>query len=345
MVNVKVEEFLAKAAAEPVELTVAELLAIWGYRARTYESVARIQHDLSASGLQCEPAIDEGASDSVVRVGQPAVPPEFDSVGSATGPDQADVDAEVGGGDGWHDALVLPPAALLVSEIPSATAGVVSVRPEQTLSAAQALMSARDYSQLAVLVDDRELKGAVSWRSIAHARLSKAQITLADATWRAPFVYAGDELLKQIDVIWKADFVFVRAEDERVCGIVTTSDLTAAFRDLATPFFQLGEIERRLRRCIDRAFSPDELRAATGSKKLQSAADMVFGQYKQLLSDESRWLRMGWCEVDCMTFIEYLEAARKVRNRVMHFGEELKQEDKDKLDHCLNFVRALDPLP
>ena len=60
--NARVNDFLAKASAEPVELTVGELLAIWGYRARTFESVARIQHDLSASGLQCEPALGDGGS-------------------------------------------------------------------------------------------------------------------------------------------------------------------------------------------------------------------------------------------------------------------------------------------
>ena len=343
--NPRVDDFAAKASAQPVELTIRELLATWGYRARTYESVARINHDLSASGLRCEPALDEGDSDSIVRVGLPAVPSGSDGASSTDGPDQAESDDETSGADGWNDSLVLPPAALRVSEIPSATAGIVAVHPEQSLAAAQAVMSARDFSQLAVLSDERELNGAVSWRSIAQARLARAHITLADATLRAPVVYAGDELLKQIDVIWKADFVFVRAEDERVCGIITTADLTAAFRDLTTPFFQLGEIERRLRRCIDRAFTGEELRSATGSRKLQSAADMVFGQYKQLLSDESRWQQMGWGEVDCTTFIEYLEAARKVRNRVMHFGEELRQEDKDKLDHCLNFMRALDPLP
>ncbi len=54
---------------------------------------------------------------------------------------------------------------------------------------------------------------------------------------------------------------------------------------------------------------------------------------------------MGWSEADCMTFIEYLDAARQVRNRVMHFGEELKQPDKLKLIQLLNFIRALDPLP
>lgn len=339
-----VDAFLTRATAGPVELTIGELLAVWGFKARTYENVARILHDLSASGLRCEPDLGEGDSDSVVRVGLPDVSPDFHALPVPAGSQESTADDEASA-EGWHESLVLPPAALLVSEIPSATAGVVSIRPDQNLAAAQSVMSANDYSQLAVLGDAREFKGAVSWRSIAQARLAKAQITLADATWRPPVVHVGDELLKQINVIYDADFVFVRAEDDRVCGIITTADLTASFRDLTTPFFQLGEIERRLRRCIDRAFSPEELRAATRSKRLKSADDMVFGQYVLLLSDEARWQQMGWSEADCMTFIEYLDAARQVRNRVMHFGEELKQADKLKLIQLLNFMRALDPLP
>ena len=92
-------------------------------------------------------------------------------------------------------------------------------------------------------------------------------------------------------------------------------------------------------------FSQDDLRAATGSKKLESADDMTFGQYARLLGDEGRWQRMGWAWADCTTFIGYLDAARVVRNRVMHFGEELKPADKLKLVQCLNFMRALDPFP
>ena len=48
----RVTEFVAKAAAAPIELTVRDLLAIWGFRTRSYESVGRIQQDLSAVGLQ-----------------------------------------------------------------------------------------------------------------------------------------------------------------------------------------------------------------------------------------------------------------------------------------------------
>ena len=47
----------------------------------------------------------------------------------------------------------------------------------------------------------------------------------------------------------------------------------------------------------------------------------------------------------CTTFIDYLDAARVVRNRVMHFDEDLKPAEKLKLGQCLNFIRALDPFP
>lgn len=331
--NVKVDDFLARAVAEPVELTIGDLLAIWGYRARNYESVARIQHDLSASGLRCHPALDEGASDSVVRVGVPDATSADDTAATESGSEDPD------------EPLVLPPAALLVKQVPSAVRDVVFVQPDQSLAQAQSLMSANDFSQLPVLAGPRDLRGAVSWRSIAQAKRHKAQITLADATKNASIVSAGDELLSQIDAIYKADFVFVRDDNDRICGIVTTADLTDQFRDLTTPFFQLGEIERRLRRCINRAFSTDDLRAATGNQKVGTADDLTFGQYVRLLSDESRWQRMDWEWADCKTFIGYLDAARVVRNRVMHFGEELSPGDKRTLVQCLNFMRALDPLP
>ena len=105
--NDKVDDFLAKASAQPVELTIRELLAIWGYRARNYESVARIHHDLSASGLECEPALGDGGSGSLVRVGVP---------GAESADDTAATDGDAEEPD---EPLVLPPAALLVKQIPS----------------------------------------------------------------------------------------------------------------------------------------------------------------------------------------------------------------------------------
>jgi hypothetical protein len=71
---------------------------------------------------------------------------------------------------------------------------------------------------------------------------------------------------------------------------------------------------------------------------------MTFGQYIRLLNDDARWQRMHWA-IDRTMFIGFLDVAREVRNRVMHFGKELDSEDKHKLVRCLNFMRALDPTP
>jgi hypothetical protein len=334
-VSSKTEQFLARAASAPVQLTVRELLEIWGYRWRNYEIVARITHDLSAAGLRCEPDFANLGSDSLV------------TVSSATRePAPAEAEADDGAADATDaqdERLRLPSVSFLVRHIPSATNSVMSVRPVDSLERAQALMSAHDYSQLAIMSGPRDLDGAVSWQSIARAGLSRSRLTLADATIERPtLVHADDVLLDQIDAIYRNDFVFVQDEAHRIAGIVTTADLTVQFRDLTTPFFQLGEIEGRLRRCIGHAFTVDELRASTGNRRLESASDMTFGEYKRLLDDGDRWKRMHW-GVERETFIECLNAARIVRNKVMHFGEELTTEDKAKLWQLYNFMRALDP--
>lgn len=340
-------EFLAKAATGPIELPIRQLLAIWGFRARTYDSVGRIQRDLSAAGLKCEPDLTEGGLDSEVRISLQVNADTDPSAGpadsSATNEDSARGDVAIGSDD---ERLELPTVWLRVRDIqPSATGGITSVDPDQTLEQAQALMIANDYSQLAVLAGSRDLRGAVSWRTIARARLSKSEIILADVIDPRPkVVHADEELLSQIDTIYGADFVFVRGEDDRVCGIVTTADLTSRFRDLTSPFFQLGEIEGRLRRCINRVFTTEELRQATRRPTLRSAEDMTFGQYFYLLKDEANWQRMHW-RVDRAMFVGYLDEVRKIRNRVMHFGVQLDEDDKRKLVSFLQFMRSLDPRP
>ena len=71
---------------------------------------------------------------------------------------------------------------------------------------------------------------------------------------------------------------------------------------------------------------------------------MTFAQYWDLLNDEARWQRMHW-KVDRVMFVGYLDGARKIRNRVMHFGVQLGEEDKRQLVSFLHFMRSLDPFP
>jgi hypothetical protein len=191
----------------------------------------------------------------------------------------------------------------------------------------------------------RELKGAVSWMTIATARIARSSLTLSDVIEPHPKVVRADnKLLSEINTICSTGFAFVQGADDCFCGIVTAADLAGQFQDLAAPFFQLGEIEGRLRHCIEQAFTIDELRTGTGKKKLGCADDMMFGDYVFLLKADDRWRKLH-VGLDHDMFIAYLDEARVLRNRVMHFGAELKPEDKQKLISVLNFMRNLDARP
>lgn len=321
-----VDELIAAASAAPVKLTIHELLAVWGIRARTFENVDRVMRDLSAAGLSCQPDLEGGSLDTQVTVGLNTPVLEDDHE------------------DNEDEPLQLPPLAPRIGDIPSASAGVMSVRPDQSLSYARALMIEHDYSQLPVMASERDLRGYVSWWSIAQAQLAQREIMLVDATRSHPFVVSIDaNLLDQVPDIYKTNFVFVRSDDDRICGIVTSSDLSIQFRDLTTPFFQVGEIESRMRVCIDRSFTAEELQAAIGRAHLRSAADMMFGQYVQLLRDDTRWRQLGWGGIDHARFIQCLEDTRQIRNKIMHFGEELTVVQRQRLGQCLNYMRAMLP--
>jgi restriction system protein len=338
----RVAEFLAKAAAEPVELSVRELLAVWGFRYRDYDSTGRIQTDLRAIGMICEPPITDGGMNSVVTV-KSARDNDADThkAGGAQGQGAENAEAEEP-----EDRLQLPQVAPRIRDIPSAIGGITSVRPSATLEQVQHIMITKGYSQLAVVTGPHELKGAVSWEGIAKAGIAKDRLTLSDVIDKYPLVvHADQDLLEQLPAIYSAGFVFVRDHDSVICGIVTNADLTSQFGDITAPFFQLGEIERRMRPCIDAVFSADELCAAVKNRKLTCASDMTFGQYQMLLRDEDRWSRMHW-GVDREMFAEHLEDVRKIRNHIMHFGAEpLDGTQRTRLAGFLDVMRHLNPLP
>jgi hypothetical protein len=115
-----VAAFLARAADQPVRLTVHNLLAIWGASYRDYDAVGRIQRDLAAASLHCHPPFTEGSVNSVVQVGtQSGEAAEQPVTESATAEDEE---------------LVLPEVSLRISDIPSAVGGVTAVSPDAVLA-------------------------------------------------------------------------------------------------------------------------------------------------------------------------------------------------------------------
>lgn len=191
-------------------------------------------------------------------------------------------------------------------------------------------MIQNDFSQLPV-TSGRELLGAVSWESISRARMHKPEAILRDAIVPATVVSIDDEVLPHVPDIIRRGFVFVRQRDRTINGIVTTTDLSAAFERLAGPFLLVGDVERRLRRIINTTFTLPELQAVhdpgeTG-RTIESVENMTAGEYIWLLDSSERWTRLGW-EVDRHVFVRSLHAYRELRNEVMHFSPDPLEEAK-----------------
>jgi restriction system protein len=320
-------------------LTIRELLAHWNALRRGYWIVNQIERDLERHNLTTDPDFTEGWIDNTIRL----VPLDRDG---QTAVSPGDVESE-----GRLEVVnrPTPQVSLQVASLPSANLGVVSVTPQDTLERAQSLMMSHDFSQLAVLSGERDLRGALSWESIAQARIRDSDASLQDAIVPAELVRHDDDLLAQIPRVIEAGFVFVQAHDRRIGGIVTTADLSNQFATLANPFFMIAEIERRIRRTVEVSFALEDLRAvadpADTERRVDSVDDLTFGEYVRLVESPERWAQLGWA-VDRKVFLDALQAVRKVRNEIMHFSPDPLDDDQvRRLTSFRNWLRKLDPLP
>ena len=189
--------------------------------------------------------------------------------------------------------------SLRIDSLPSSTLGVVSVGPADSLEHAQSLMMSRDLSQLAVLTGPRSLRGAVSWESIAKARIRDPGASLMDAMQYPETVRGEDDLLAKIPVIRDTGFVFVAAADNTITGIVTTADLTQLLGRLGSQFLRLAEIEHRLRVLTDPAFARSVLaqvqQRTTDLRGVTFPADqLATGSYSRLNDGNDDSIRPHW---------------------------------------------------
>ncbi|GAA4081307.1 CBS domain-containing protein [Actinomadura miaoliensis] len=320
---------LQNAASRPVALTVRKLLGLFGERSRDFEVVGRIESILTGAGLACEPPLRQGQLDSPVTVGPTGGVPE---------PEAAE--EETGGED------MPTPAAIRVADVPSARLGdqLVSLKPGHDLDYARWLMSHNRFSQLPVLSGATVLKGVVSWKSIALAHARGKCTTLADATETAEVVRVGDDLLTVLPALQDYGCVFVRDEDEKICGLVTAADMSLAFGALTGPYLRLGEIERRLRRCVERMCpTVEQLRTASGNNKADGPEHLMLGQIQQVFKKPDRWAKLGW-SIHHDYFYEELDAVRKIRNEVAHFRPSpLTREQLERLEKFAGMLRDFQP--
>jgi CBS domain-containing protein len=231
---------------------------------------------------------------------------------------------------------------LTVGNLPSALSGVVSVPHTATFEQAITIMVLNGYSQLAVLSGSHTLRGAVTWQSIAYARHANPSASFAAAIVPVREARYDQELVEILPDLATWDFVFVRDEKKAVAGIVTTADVVRVYRELATPFLLIGELDQVLRQLIARTFTLEEVTSLCdpdGLRPIRAFDDLEMGDYQRVLENTERWHKLGW-PLDRATFVKRLDELRMIRNNVMHFNPEPVPTDAvNKLRSILKLLR------
>ncbi|WP_229845673.1 CBS domain-containing protein [Streptomyces atratus] len=331
------------------QIPVLELMAMFGTRLRNDLTVPRVEQALKDVGLATLPyfANCNNRADIHMVPWQQAAPQE--SAEDADDETADDAEELPSGG--------LPARPLRIGDIPSAVGGLFSVTPDTALTEVTYLMRTKKYSQIPVIEGGSTLHGVVTWSSVAKVYETTSAAVLAEAMVEdAPVVDVRHDFFTLLPRVSDDDYLLVRANNGTFCGIVTAADITDRFGTTAWPFFVVGEIESRLRKCLGAKLDADAIRAVQGpsaAKKTGLISDLMFNGYVKLLdgdqqnptlrslSDEN-WKALGWPGVDRGQFVRQLDRVREIRNSIAHFdAEPLTVKLSDELREFVGLLRQI----
>ena len=349
--NMKIPERLKEIAEQlengnsPSPETVRIFIGWFGAQRRGYEIVRDIRKTLEGLGIQTKPNFNSAFIDSRIT---------FVKKGADTEPEQKVTEGvpaagESRGGGADTDILISGAAndpTYRIGKLESANLKPLSVLPDCLITEAITHMLVNDYSQLPVIINDRNVKGMISWKTLgSRLALEKNAIRVGECMEPVHEVSADASLFGVISQIVKFQSVLVRAQDRTITGIVTTSDLSVQFRQLSEPFLLLAEIENHIRGLIDGCFSADELAAAKdesdSTRQVHSVASLTFGEHIRLLENPKNWNRIG-LNVDRAVFTRELNKIRGIRNDVMHFDPDgISEDERATLRRFVHFLQKL----
>ena len=344
--------YLAKISDEvesgevPPPVTTREFLSWFGAQRRGYSIVRQIRRELEKYDLLTAPDFESNYIDAplhlirIARVEEPVSEPD-ERVEIAPEGTEARVDLP-----GTNSDWVLRDPTYRISKLAPANQAIISVRPDSTLAEVVGLLLLKNFSQLPVMTNEREVKGVITWTSIG-SRLALSKLS-GDAArnFMEPHheIRSSFSIFDAIPIIVTHQYVLVRSEDNRISGIITASDLSEQFRLLAEPFLLLGEIENLLRGLIADRFSTEDLAGvrdpSDAARKIQGPDDLAFGEYLRLLEKPERWEQFGLA-IDRVGFCKDLDNIRRIRNDVMHFDSDgVLPRELDSLRDFKKFLKS-----
>jgi CBS domain-containing protein len=359
-------------------ITVRELLRMFRAERRGLNKVHDIRVALDSLGLVTDPDFESVWIDGKLRISlkdasnvvTAAVPAggaetveqdELDEDQSLSTEEQEESDSQqlgseeaaqppiVVAAEGVVETVLSEPAdpTFRIGSLPAANKPLTTVGQDDSLKKAVTKMLQFDYSQLPIMHGEREVKGMISWKSIASrysigGECCKVQNCREDAQ----VVDGNGTLFDAIPTIVKHGYVLVRdPQDRRITGIVTASDLSLQFQQLAEPFLLLREIELHIRQLLHEKVLPEDLdwlgSADTTAPKPKSISDLSFGGYIRLLQRPQVWARLS-LNIDQASLTVQLEDVRQIRNDVMHFDPDpMTAKQLDALKNAAKFMQQL----
>jgi len=358
-------------------ITVRDLLRMFKAERRGLNKVHDIRAALESLGLVTDPDFESVWIDGKIRIrlkdasnlvtaailaGDEADDEDEldEEQGTASGEQEESFSPQLGSAEEPQPAILVasegvvetvlsepPDPTFRIGSLPAANKPLTTVGQDDSLKKAVTKMLQFDYSQLPIMHGEREVKGMISWKSIASryslgGECCKVQHCREDAQ----VVDGNGTLFDAIPTIVKHGYVLVRdPQDRRITGVVTASDLSLQFQQLAEPFLLLREIELHIRQLLQDKVSPEDLdwlaSADTTAPKPQSISDLSFGGYIRLLQRPQVWTRLS-LNIDQASLTVQLEEVRQIRNDVMHFDPDpMTLKQLDALKNAAKFMQQL----
>jgi CBS domain-containing protein len=361
-------------------ITVRQLLRMFKSERRGLNKVQEIRSTLDHLGLQTYPDFESAWIDSLIRIrlkpesedGPTAVAEEIDDLEADIEEDEAEAQ-EIAEAIEQEDAVTEisdpSPAEIKIStegvvetavseksltdptfrigSFDAANRGLTTVGLDDPLSKAVTKMLQHDFSQLPIMSGERDVKGVISWRSIgARYAMGVPCKKVSDCRDAAQVIDANGTLFDAIPTIVKHGYVLIRDQkNKKLTGIVTASDLSLQFQQLAEPFILLREIELHIRQLLHGKITAADLQTIGSpvdpGKQPESISDLTFGEYVRLFQHPDIWAKLT-LKIDKACLTEQLEEVRKIRNDVMHFDPDpMTTKDLDVLKGTAKFMQQL----
>lgn len=315
----KLESFLLeiKKGKKPVKKRTREITELHGVSRRGWKVIEQVNSWLEKYDLVMEPNFETANFYGFVKI---APKPKIAVNSELKRPKYADAVPRLG---------IIKSSDLNNSGQPELK--LESVLKEDSLDKAIFIMLKNNFSQLPILSKKHDVcYGIITWKTIGRAlSLEKECVKVLDCYEPVVVLNYDEPLFKAVKIILEKEVVLVKNIENKISGIVTSTDIGEQFLILSEPFLLIEQIENFIRILLNEKLTYDDISKVLDlekhEKKIEHISDFNFGHYVRIIENPELFEKIN-INVNRRMLKEMLEAVNKIRNEVMHFNPEAMEE-------------------